>query len=154
MSDVLKKDRFKLFSWVALVLRKDAKVLLMSRYQTGTYDGYYMCPCGGLDGDEPITSAMIREAKEELGITIKKDALKVVHVLHLNNNDREKETLGFYVEASGWEGEVCNMEPHKHDAINWFSLSGLPNNMPPEEKLVLEMVERGIFFSEYGWGED
>ena len=152
MNAILKKDRFKLGPYVALILRKDDKILLIRRFQTGVMDGFYSCAGGGIDGDEPVTHAMIREAQEEIGITLKKEDLKIVHVLHTKQGQGgDGETIGFFVEATEWQGEPQNMEPHKHDDVAWFALNDLPCNTRPALVHVLDMINNNIFFSEYGW---
>jgi ADP-ribose pyrophosphatase YjhB (NUDIX family) len=145
------KERFKIGAYVSLILRKDEKILLIRRFNTGSYDGFYSCAGGGMDGEEPVTQAMIREANEEIGIKLKKENLKVIHVIHSKKRSDGTECVGFYVEAIEWTGEPQNMEPHKHDDIAWFSLNDLPQNTSPALKHVLEMFNKNIFFSEFGW---
>jgi len=147
------KERFKLGVYVTLILRKDNKIVLIRRANTGIDDGQYACAGGKVDGDEPITGAMVREAYEEIGITLKKKDLKVVHVLHAIKNETRCETIGFFIEARAWEGEPQNMEPHKCDDIAWFQLSALPENTMPTLIHVLAMLDKGVSFSEYGWEE-
>ncbi len=149
---MVKKERFKLGPYVSLILRKGNEILLIRRYQTGCHDGLYCCAGGGVDGNEPITHALIREAHEELGITLKRENLRIVHVLHsIKAAAGGAEVIGFYIEATAWDGEPRNMEPHKCDAVTWFALEGLPQNMPPHLKQVLDLVSRGVFYSEFGW---
>jgi ADP-ribose pyrophosphatase YjhB (NUDIX family) len=153
MNTSLKKERFKIVPFVSLILRKDDKLLLIRRAQTGCDDGFYCCAGGGVDGNEPITHALIREAKEELGIQLKKEHVKVVHVLHKRFKTAEHfgETIGFFVEATEWEGEPQNMEPHLHDDIAWFPIHDLPNNTMESLKHVIKMLAQNISFSEHGW---
>ncbi len=151
------KERFKLGAFVCLILRKNEKILLIRRSNTGSGDGFYACAGGGVDGDEPITQAMIREADEELGITLKEENLRVVHVIHAKGRQDSRgslystECVGFFLEATEWEGEPRNMEPHKHDDVAWFSLNDLPKNTYPRLRHVLEMLNKNVFYSEYGW---
>ncbi|MFA6535330.1 MAG: NUDIX domain-containing protein [Candidatus Babeliales bacterium] len=145
------RERFKIGAFVALILRKNEKILLIRRFNTGSGDGFYACAGGGVDGDEPITQAMIREADEELGIKLKKENLKIVHVIHSKQRDGANESVGFFMEATVWEGEPQNMEPHKHDDVAWFALYDLPQNTFPRLIHVIKMMEEKIFYSEYGW---
>ena len=145
------RERFKIGAFVALILRKNEKILLIRRSNTGSGDGFYACAGGGVDGDEPITQAMIREADEELGIKLKKENLKIVHVIHSKQRDGANESVGFFMEAMMWEGEPQNMEPHKHDDVAWFHLNDLPQNTFPRLIHVIKMMEEKVFYSEYGW---
>jgi ADP-ribose pyrophosphatase YjhB (NUDIX family) len=148
---MVNKERFKIGAYVSLILRKDEKILLIRRFNTGSSDGFYACVGGGVDGNEPITQAMIREADEEIGIKLRKENLKIVHVLHNKAAHGHKEQIGFFVDATEWEGDPKNMEPHKHDDVAWFSLNDLPQNTLSKLKHVLEMINKNIFFSEFGW---
>lgn len=143
------KERFKIMPYAVIILRKRKKILLIRRYNTGYGDGFYACAGGGVDGNESITDAVIREAREELGITIKKENLKMVHVLHGRHTDYE--AIGFFIEAFAWEGEPRNVEPHKCDDIGWFDIDSLPENTVAHLKHVLERMKQDSFYSEFGW---
>jgi len=145
----MSEQRFKLIPFVALLLRKGNELLLIRRSNTGYDDGMYCCAGGGVDGNEPITQAIMREAKEELGITLKQENLKVVHAVHYNSPHGEY--IAFLVKATEWDGEPQIMEPHKCDDIRWFPIDALPENMVPVERQVLEDIEKDIFYSEHGW---
>lgn len=145
------KERFKIAAFVALILRKNEKILLIRRSNTGSGDGFYSCAGGGVDGDEPVTHAMIREAYEELGIKLKKENLKIVHIVHSKKRQDAHENIGFFLEATDWDGELQNMEPHKHDDVAWFCINALPENTFPRLIHVLKMLDKKIFYSEYGW---
>jgi len=144
------QERYKIGSFVSLILRKDDKVLLIRRFQTGVEDGMYGCAGGGLDPDETIAEAMIREAAEELGIIVKKEDLKVVHVVH-RKKSAEQQNIGFFFESSVWQGMPENKEPHKCDDIQWFCINELPKNTQPAFKHVVSMIGKKIFYSELGW---
>jgi ADP-ribose pyrophosphatase YjhB (NUDIX family) len=146
----MSKERFKLVPFVALILRKGTKILLIRRYNTGYDDGTWACAGGGVDGKEPVTNAVIREAREELGIKLKSENLKMAHVLHAQHSIGH-ETIGFFIEATEWEGEPKNMEPHKCDNIGWFDLNELPENLIPTFGHVVQMLEKNVFYSEFGW---
>ena len=77
-----RKDRFKLIPAVYLLLRDKDRVLLLRRANTGYQDGTYSLIAGHLDGDELGTGGVIREAKEEAGITVLAKNLKLVHTAH------------------------------------------------------------------------
>jgi ADP-ribose pyrophosphatase YjhB (NUDIX family) len=145
------QERFKMIVYTAIILHKKEKILLIRRSNTGRFDGFYAVPGGGVDGNEPVTQALIREAHEEIGITIKKENLRVVHVLHDRHRESGKEFIGFYIEAIEWEGEPQNMEPNKHDEVVWIDENALPKNLLDALRHVLEMIRKDIFYSEYGW---
>ena len=100
--------------------------MLAKRANTGFMDGYWSFPGGRLDENESLIHAAAREAGEELGVKISPDHLKLVHVVHRNN-----QKLGFYYRASQWEGNPLNNEPHLCSEIGWFSQDELPENTNP-----------------------
>lgn len=74
---VMSKERYKIIPTVYLVLIRENKILLLRRYNTGFMDGYYSFPAGHVEANETLTQAMVREAKEEIGVDIKKRRFKI-----------------------------------------------------------------------------
>jgi len=142
-------ERFRPFSAVYLLLIKHDAVLLLRRFNTGWQDGSYSLVSGHIEGDETVRTAMIREAKEEAGITIQPDDLQFAHVMHRKASDREY--IDFFFAATKWEGEPQNMEPAKCDHLEWFPLGKLPDNILPNVKQVIEDYTNKRYFSEAGW---
>jgi len=144
----MQKERFKLIADVHLFLVKDNKILFMIRKNTGYMDDYYHVPAGHLDDGEKIIDALIRESKEEIGISINLKDVKFVHVMHNKSND---ERLAFFFEVQKWSGDVKNMEPNKCGGLEWFSLDTLPEKIVPYAKKSIKCYLKGINFSHYGW---
>ncbi len=82
---------------VHLLLIQDEDILLLRRYNTGYEDGNYSVCAGHVDGNEVYLDAMIREAKEEIGINISKMHLKPVQVMHRKKDD---ERIDYFFLAS------------------------------------------------------
>ncbi len=146
MSD---KQRFKLIPAVYLILRNEDKVLLLERQNTGYQDGMRSLVAGHLNGGELATQAMIREAKEEAGITIRPEDLKLAYTTHRLSGDIENERVDLFFECSRWQGEIQNIEPAKCSDLSWFSIQSLPDNLIAHIKIVLTDIEQGKSFSEY-----
>lgn len=142
-------NRFTIRAAVGLLLMKEEKILLLRRFNTGWEDGNYSLISGHLDGNESVTATMIREAKEEVDITIKKEDMRVIHTIHRRSADFEY--IDFFIVASNWEGEPKVMEPDKCDDLRWFSVNALPDNIVPRIKELIEYERDGITFSEIGW---
>ena len=66
-------DRFKLIAAVYVFFVRDGKILMLRRANTGYVDGDYSLVAGHADGNEALTAATAREAKEEAGVTIAPD---------------------------------------------------------------------------------
>lgn len=133
---------------VHLFLLRGDKVLLLRRWNTGYEDGKYSVVAGHVEEGETVTEAVIREAKEEVGIRIDSEDLEVVEVMHRKSND---ERVDFFVRATTWSGELSNLEADKCDDVGWFSLAALPANVIPYVRRALENYQQGVFFEEYGW---
>ena len=148
------KKRFKLMPTVSVFLKKDDKFLLMKRKNTGWEDGKFALIGGGVDGKETVIKAAVREVKEECGVDIDINDLKVVHVLHIKfNNDFENdvEAISFFLEATKWDGEPTNMEPDKCEKLEWHSFDNVPENTVDVLKHVLKQINKNVFYSEFGW---
>lgn len=146
------KERFKIIPAVHLFLVKDEKILLLRRCNTGYEDGNYSVPAGHIDGGERATDAMRREAREEVGIDIKKSDLKMVYAMHRTKGENQDERVDFFFEAKKWRGEIQNQEPKKCSELQWAGFSQLPKNTIPYVREAIKNYRRGMFFSEFGWG--
>ncbi len=147
----MSKERFKLIPAVFLVLGRGNDVLLSQRLNTGYGNGYYSLVAGHVEDGESTICAMIREAKEESGIVLKKDDLKLSHVLHYTSDVDGYKSLMLFLTAEKWEGEIVNMEPEKCSDLQWFPLDALPDNTIPYIRQALEHVRKGVTYSEFGW---
>lgn len=132
--------RFSVIPAVYLILKKEGKILLMKRMNSGYCDGMYSLPAGHLDGGETAKSGMAREANEELGISfedIEKD-LNFYHVIHrLNKGIPFDERIDLFFTANKWIGTPKNMEKSKCDNIEWFPIDNLPINLIPNVRHVI-----------------
>jgi 8-oxo-dGTP diphosphatase len=135
---------------VHLFLLRDERVLLLRRFNTGWGDGSYSVPAGHVDAGETVTEAAVREAHEEIGLSLRPQDARVVHVMNRKSDD---ERVDFFLLVEGWAGEVVNKEPDKCDDLRWFALSSLPGNLIPYVREGLENWQRGLFYSEFGWAE-
>lgn len=135
-----------------LILLKDNQVLLMRRQNTGYEDNNYCFIAGHVEPNETFTEAAIREGKEEVGVILKPEDVKVVHVMHRKSHDGSERVNVFFL-AQKWEGEPKNLEPEKCDDLAWFALGNLPQNTIPYISLVLKYMRKKVFYSEYGWKE-
>ena len=144
----MSRQYFKFVSAVHLFLVRNGKILLSRRFNTGYEDGNFSVPAGHIDGNETVTGAMIREAKEEIGIDIGEGGLKMVHVMHRKSDE---ERIDFFFEATEWQGEPKVNEPNKCDNLSWFPIDGLPENTIPYVRLAIENYKNRVLFSEFGW---
>jgi mutator protein MutT len=142
------KERFKLPCAVSLLLIRNNKILLLRRYNTGWQDGSYGVPAGHIEGNESLTDALLREAYEEVGITIQSSDTVFAHMTHTKSN---KEYLYVYFVVKKWQGEPDNKEPDKCDRLYWAPLDKLPRNTVPIIREAIESYSKGALYSENGW---
>lgn len=142
------KIRHKAVPAVYLILKKDDKILLARRCNTGYQDGNYHLPSGHVEEAEFPTAALIREAKEEIGIDLSTSNLRFVHVLYRLKHDETGERIDLFFTADKWRGEIINMEPNKCDDLRWIKPSELPDNMTPYIRHILKCIKKSILYSE------
>lgn len=141
-------DRFKITGDVHLLLLDGDKILFGRRQNTGFEDGAYHLPSGHLEARESVAHALIREAKEEIGVTIAPEAIEFAHVMH---NSSSGGRVAFFFTVHQWEGAPENREPHKCGELRWFPLTALPDHMIAYCRTALDHVAVGQPFSIYGW---
>ncbi len=144
------KTRNKAIPAVYILLEKDGKFLITRRCNTGYQDGNYQVPAGHVDEGELPTEAMVREAKEEIGIGLSPNDLELVHVSYRPKHDNTDNRVDFFFRARIWSGEIKNIEPNKCDDLKWVGLSGLPENMTPHVRDAMECIKNRMFFKELG----
>jgi 8-oxo-dGTP diphosphatase len=143
------RQRFKLSFSVFCVLQRKNEVLLILRSNTGYLDGMYSLPAGAIEGTEKLTTAAVREASEEVGVSIDEDDLHQAHLMHCKVESNE--WLNVFFTTENWTGTPEVKEPHKHGEVRWFAMNNLPDNTIPYIHRALEEIAKGKHFSEYGW---
>jgi len=144
----MKKNRFLLPVAVHLFLLNEDKILLSRRYHTGYEDGNYSLVAGHIDGGETIVQAMIREAREEIGINIFSEDIKITLVMHRKSED---ERIDYFLHCDKWQGEIKIMEPDKCDNLEWFPINNLPSNTIPYIARAIKKYLHGINFDTFGF---
>jgi len=142
--------RHSIIPAAGLILMQDGKVLLLRRFNTGYEDGRYSLPAGHVDAGETFTGAMIREAKEEIGVEVAEQDVRVAHCMH-RNGGKDNEWMDIFFIAEKWSGEIVNKEPEKCDDLSWFPLTDLPENTIPCVRQAIECSVNGMTYSEYGF---
>ena len=141
-------ERFKCPISVFLILKKNNKLYLQLR-KNCSFSGMYGLIGGHVDGQEKLKTAIIREAKEEAGIILDEQSLKLVTICHSNAGGVEY--LQFFFKCDKWSGEVENMEPERCEEIKLFEQDNLPENIVPYIQTALSHVEKQIIFFEDGF---
>jgi 8-oxo-dGTP diphosphatase len=131
-----------------LLLNPDGQFLFGRRQNTGFEDGAYHVPSGHLEAGESVVSALIREAKEEVGVTITEEDVEFSHVMH---NSSSGGRVAFFFTVRSWDGTPENREPEKCSELVWFALDALPDHLIDYCRVALQHIAAGKPFSVYGW---
>lgn len=131
-----------------LILREGNTLLLHLRKNSGFCDGLWSFVAGHVEDGESATAAIIREAREEIGVEIAPSELKVIHVMHRMTN---RLNVDLFFDCCSWQGTIQNLEPHKCEALAFFPTSALPSAIVDYNQRVLESIAKGEFYSELGW---
>ena len=145
------RERHRIIPAAYLILRKGDEILMQRRLNTGYEDGNYGLVSGHVEQGESYQGAILREAKEEAGVTLKPEDLRFAHVMHRKDKGEDNERVDVFFVAERWSGEVKNIEPYKCSDLSWFPVNNLPGNTIPYIRTAIQNIEQGIFYSEYGW---
>ena len=142
-------ERFKVISGSHIILLKDDKLLMLKRRNTKYNDGQYALVAGHLEENETLRENACRETMEEVGIELRPEELKLVHIVH-EKQDTAEYVIAFFI-AKSWKNEPKNLEPEKCYEIKWFDIKNLPENTTLLVKHVLLEISNGNIYSEFGW---
>ena len=131
-----------------LLLDADGQVLFGRRQNTGFEDGAWHVPAGHLEAGESVVQALIREAKEEVGVTIAPEDVEFAHIMHSSSSGGR---AAFFFTVRQWDGTPENREPEKCSELAWFPLDALPDHMIGYCRVALDHIAAGEAFSVYGW---
>ena len=123
----------------ALIVNDKNQILLIRR--TGKSQGgmknMWSRPGGAVDFGEPIKDAIKREIKEELDIDIELFGPKFTED-DIRKEEVKKHWIAISYFAKIVGGELKNLEPEKHDKVEWFDLDNLPDNIVDYTKSHIE----------------
>lgn len=143
------KERYEIKVAVFLVLTRETdngtEIMLQRRCNTGYMDGKYDMACSGhLESGESISTAVVREAKEELGIIIDEKDLQLISILH----PYQEGYINVFFSTQTFEGTPQIMEKDTCDDLRWFALNNLPDNTIEKIKQVIKCIENGIIYDD------
>ncbi|MFD6419952.1 methyltransferase domain-containing protein [Streptomyces sp. NPDC060194] len=114
---------------VHLILRRGDEVLLARRANTGYADGLLHAPSGHVEDGEDVREAVIREAREEIGVELRPDEVRTALVMQHRGPGGGARTGWFFEALHPAGGEPSNREPDKCSQLDWFPLDALPDDM-------------------------
>lgn len=139
---------YRLVPAAYVLLRRGHQVLLQRRRHTGFMDGHWAAGAAGhVEAGESVHAAAVREAAEELGITIRAADLEPLTVLHRSQGTglAVDERVDFFFAVRRWLGEPRAVETTA-EALRWVALDALDTldgPVVPHERMVLEGLRSG-----------
>ena len=118
-------------SAVHMIICKNNKLLVQKRKGSKLWPGYYALPAGHIDENETQYDALVREAKEELGITINPKKIITSYVVLRRNYFKVdgkvlEPYIDYYFEINEYKGIPKIMEKDKCDELIWVDINDLP----------------------------
>lgn len=99
----------------AAFIRHHGRVLLCHRRPTREwYPDCWDLVGGHLEPGESAEAAIVRECREELGITV-----RAAQSIPVELDDPAITMHAFLIDT--WEGEITNHAPEEHDKVEWFA---------------------------------
>lgn len=128
-----------------LLINPDKKFLLIQRAsKDDSLPGFWELPSGGIDEGEDMETSVIREVKEESGIDISKENLKLVdsesYSFTKENGDIKNVTETTYLVSLDNTPEVILSDEHVN--YQWVSLLELEDVFEDKEDLIYRRVNR------------
>ena len=149
----MEPNRFMVRCAVHLFLIKDGKVLVEKRKNRDYGNNEYDVIASHIIGNENAIDAIIRTAKVEVNIDIKREDLKIIQVMHQKSNPFEY--INYFFIADNYTGEIKNNDIDYCDAIEWVEFKYPIENMMAyiNEALKNYLEDPTNTFTFYGWDE-
>lgn len=141
----MSKNNFRVS--VNLILKKNNRILLMRRFNTGWNDGKYALMGGHVEDMENPVDAVIREAREELRLNLEKENLNYKMTMPVFPDH-----IYIYFECENFDGEPINNEPNECDDVRFFDIENLPENMIDADRQALRSIYgENLDFDTFGY---
>ncbi len=114
------------------------RVLLSRRANTGWLDGYLCAPGGHIEKGETPIDAMLREIKEELGVSVDPNDLEFLCVAARNGTPTEYVAYEFLLRGNKYE--FANAEPDKCSELIWADLDNLPDDIISDFRNIIDQA--------------
>jgi ADP-ribose pyrophosphatase YjhB (NUDIX family) len=138
------------YTAVYVIFRKANRIAFLLRQNTTYMNEHYSLPAGKVEKRESFTDAAVREIKEEVGVALHPSSLKQIFTGQRIHPDSAWVDIVF--EATKWQGEPYNAEPHVHGELAWLDPAHLPANIVPYVRFYIDQIQAGKTYAEFGWG--
>ena len=147
----MEPDRFMVRCAVHLFLVKDGKILVEKRKNREYENNQLDVIASHILGNENAVDAIIRTAKTEVNITVKKEDLKIIQVMHQKSD--KYEYINYFFITDKYEGELKNNDTGYCDGIEWVDFKYPINNMMSyiNEAIKCYLEDSNNKFTFFGW---
>lgn len=136
----MNQKRYSVVPSVYLIPLKNRRTVVGLRKNTPWMNGHYGLISGHVEEGETPEEAIIREAKEEAGITISQEDLTLRLIMY---RQLDRGNVDYFYTTSNWEGEITNCEPEKLGEWEWIDLQEQPTNTIPYLTVALNHIADG-----------
>ncbi|WP_405596732.1 NUDIX domain-containing protein [Streptomyces sp. NBC_01410] len=134
--------------------RETDRVVLLQRGPGNKFaPGRWDLPVGKSEPGEPITETAVRELREETGLIVRADDLRLAQVVHgAWGVEAPNGFLTVVFATHQWAGEPENRELAKHTQVRWVDTVDLPEEFVPTSATALRhYLSGGPQISLRGW---
>lgn len=119
---------------ISVVIKKDNQYLMLQQSKAKPFPFKWMPVSGGVEKEETLEEAVIREVREETGLDI-----EIIGEVAILKGDYKVKQLHFY--TANWKNGQVKIDPREVNDFGWFSY---------EEILKLDLMNATkIFFEKY-----
>ncbi|MEU6353610.1 NUDIX domain-containing protein [Streptomyces sp. NPDC047072] len=139
---------------VHLHLQDDqGRILLGLRHPDSTYAPDTWHFLAGHCERETAIDCLVREAREEAGLTIAPEDVDLVHTVHHVDSPDARPRIALVFQARSWTGDPEVLEPDRCVEWRWWTPQDLPAKVVPYTRRAIDGILQGRPYSEQGWGE-
>jgi 8-oxo-dGTP diphosphatase len=122
------------------IILDDNKILLVQRNRE-PFKSKWMLPSGFLDYGEHPQENIVREVKEETGLSVKNAVL--FDILQAADDPRAPGNMVFYYKILA-KGKISNNDKNENLSVKWFDINNLPPIAWKDHKTILDRLKREV----------
>lgn len=143
-------------SAVLLVLMRcvddEDEILLQLRQNTKYGNGKWdLAATGHVEPGESMEMALIREAREEIGVEINVKDVNFLTLMHVYTPTTYRTYYNAYFKVDTFKNTPTIVEKDKCGALQWFKVKDLPSNILADRKQAILNILSNISYGEMGW---
>jgi 8-oxo-dGTP diphosphatase len=141
------REEPQVFRDAYVLVRQQDSLLMVLRGKHLYRGGQWGLPSGQVDSTETYLATAKRKLRDEVGL-VAADSLRFAHLLErLTSNGDHWVAAFFTIDVDAFE--PVNNEPSKHDAVAWFRIDGLPDDIGDYLRHTIAAICNGEAFSEF-----